>query len=305
MSERDGRPDVDDRRIVPDVDDIEQDIDTTDRGTTCVETFRSFDSYVDAASSRDVHPSWSGTVSSKSEPDTWNGNVSLLDACELARNGWSTGLKRTVGHVASVTDGKREQTKSIGWQASTSGAFPNIGAFLSGHPLCMQQIAPGTGMQGTVYRLTVVLAQSSSTSSDKMHMWGSALCVLVQTLQRRGVNLEIQISMDTYRKSVGGKRHMFAIRARVKDANQPLDMGRLSYLFGHASSLRRIAFRIKEASEFCAVHGWSTEYGYPTFCDTGKDGVVIRNHAGICNSVEDALSNVTDQYNAQTRKAGQ
>jgi hypothetical protein len=182
--------------------------------------------------------------------ENWSGTATFEDAVALGRHGWSDVRPQIDGVLAEVDSKVRSLTvdKPVMFHDVT-GAFVDVGAYLSGEPECMIEVqtvpVPATGR---IVRLLVNTAFSWSTDESTVRARGAAICALIDAFARQQLAIEVYVECTIrppHGKS-GKTRKVDADRlttlVKVKAAADPLDIDLLMFPIGHVAFLRRIVF---------------------------------------------------------------
>jgi hypothetical protein len=180
----------------------------------------------------------------------FSGTETYDDAISLGRNGWSDVRPKIDGVLADVDSKVRSLTveKPVMFHDVT-GAFVDVGAYLSGEPECMIEVrnveVPATGR---IVRLLVNTAFSWSTEESTVRARGAAICALIDAFARQQLAIEVYVecSIKPPKGKSGRPRKVDDDRlttlVKVKAAADPLDIDLLMFPIGHVSFLRRIVF---------------------------------------------------------------
>ena len=270
---------------------------TPDMPRIFLQTWTSFDAFVDYVATTPSYKHWSKRGRARRDgKDEFNDFTGWSESLVLARSGWPAGLKDVSGEVAKILGSKHSNKRVDGFDVGGVGLFPEVGAVLTGSPMCHVTIADGHEMVSKVVRLTVDLCTNAYTTSYMMKLYGAALCILIQTMERSGDSVEVVGAFDV--ESIKHIGYTLCQRIRLKDAGQPLDMDRLAFMLGHPASLRRLALHAIETTEWSYLAGFESGHGRATFVPSPADGIVIR--GCYHHEIETTLKKVENQYNEQT-----
>ena len=117
---------------------------------------------------------------------------------------------------------------------------------------------------GPIVRIVFNGAASGGISTRSLVAKGAAVAGLIECIELSGKSVELWMAIVF---SVGSETVEF--RVKVKEAGQPLDMGRVMFSLAHPSSLRRLGFRVLELSEH---KDWvNVNYGFPADVASDRD----------------------------------
>ena len=142
-----------------------------------------------------------------------------------------------------------------------AGPVFSAAAVAEGRPTCCAVFNDHQAEQRSrkIVRVLYNVSASCGVSSDVMAARGAVVAATIALLEMGGFRCEVWVSagFDGYLQCLD----LFGL---MKEASQPLHLGRLAFALGNASMFRRIAFRVLEADP--DVHG-ITHRGYGTPCD--------------------------------------
>lgn len=198
----------------------------------------SWDALIDHLRNAKPQPGWGGDHSSERvDPylTKWAGSDSLGAAIHLAVHGCPVTRDRMEKAVAALAP-----EQAIEWEFAPVGVLPNIPAYAAGVPESMM-FPVETERQTRIARICVNISASASIDPESIINRGAAIVALIDRLQIEGWRIELSV--------VDQSRHdndTSSYRIVVKQAQEPIDMDRISFALAHPSMLRRVLFRIHE-----------------------------------------------------------
>ena len=195
---------------------------------------------------------------------SFTGTHSFEEALNLAHSGWVDGAEEVkkisepiFTHISSMIE-HHDIVNDV------EGIQVDIARYLDNEPECWQQWEskiienPGT----KIIKLIFNGAVSSGISKEVINRVGATVTALVELLEYSGTRVEIvyEIQFRSGREPYLGE-HSVTSLIKLKSADQPLDVPRLAFAFGHPSSLRRLGFSFLEQQpeEYC--RSVSSNYG--------------------------------------------
>lgn len=260
---------------------------------------RSFGSFVDHVTSTPAVDGWGYLASRKAATAQFHRRASWEDAVRLSRYGWREGLDMIDGRLGVIAAKRNAIAKRQGETLQPAGFLPHIGAFASGHPLCMYQRSAGVRQLTQTIRVSVQASCPWTIDAADLTNYGAAVLMLIEAIERRGDTIDVIACYD----QTGSRRSKLVYRVRIKSPGQRIDRDRLAFAMVHPAMFRRLIFAGYEAEEWCRDHGMTSSYGYPSFHETDADGIRICNSATRRNAktVESAIDDVMAQYNEQAK----
>lgn len=170
----------------------------------------------------------------------WTGGDSSDSACRKAKSGDLAGVARSDALLERFERFAFE-TERQRWVDDVCGGFPNVPAFLSGHPLAMRRrIADKDG--AAPLAVIVDLTTSAGISADTIEKRGAAILALVRLLtMRRPVELWAGVMTGAT-----GNRNLCGVFCRLETA--PLDLATAAYVMTSAGFPRAVCYPIAKTT---------------------------------------------------------
>lgn len=169
--------------------------------------------------------------------ETWSGGQSFKKSVALAVTGWDKGrdmLDASLRANARPIDLAPIRSLDVG------GAYPVVPIAVAGDPCCM--VRPGVEIiPRAVYRLVISNSVRSEVSAVQFKHRGVAICRIVDALEAAGSRVEI-IADST----ADASSETLSFSYTVKEADQPLDIDRVAFVFAHAAAHRYCNFHLRE-----------------------------------------------------------
>lgn len=248
----------------------------------------------------DTRPTWP-TKASVSNPanQSWDLNTDYAKAMQYARDGWDEGVRKLEA-LQSNDPTYLKPVKAYG----VMGDHADIGRYVTGDPFNMVRRVKERVVKPAV-TLVVNVVASAGVSANEMANYGSAMAVLVDRLESRGIRVELYGAI-----TIDGLKRKFTFTWSIKQADQPLDMAAIAFSLAHPAMFRRLLFAVIERTERDMVHGG---YGYPGTTEAGFSLVPDRTALYIqgvgqqftkCTTMAAALDLAMKQINEASVKAG-
>jgi hypothetical protein len=193
------------------------------------------------------------SYSNDSDGGRWDGGMSLREAGEALRTGWTAG-NVDIAHALDVRDA--EQSPTGGYDLDVAGDFPCVPAFIAGEPECMYRKEPGEAPRRV--RLVIFSWYVCSTTAQQAIAYASATASLAALLMARGFDVAITslyVAADRH-----NDYHTGIIPIPVKEYGQEPDGSRIAFAT-HPAFMRRGMFAHLEMSEEYPVFWCSDGYG--------------------------------------------
>ena len=147
--------------------------------------------------------------------------------------GWDEGSKKSQEILDKIEGKLNIETSAYKTQSSVVGSLVNVGAYLSGNPMCMRMRRKQMENTNPV-NLILDVTVSAGTSQNEIFNRGVATLALTRVVsQSRPVNLRVVTGM-----LIEGYNGVISIPIETA----PLDLARASYLLSRPEVFRRILF---------------------------------------------------------------
>ena len=182
----------------------------------------------------------------------WRGTTTFEEAIALARHGWPEGANRLKAKLDILQDLLPPQRVKPQILMSVVGpGTVDIGRYIAQHPepwITYQEVEVEDS--GEVIAVAFNVGVSADVSTERMFQRGAVACVLIDALEQLGKRVELTVVKGTSSIPYGpyGATNL-VIKTIIKEANSPLDIGRLVFAVAHASYLRRLCFSLEEQLE--------------------------------------------------------
>lgn len=181
---------------------------------------------------------------------------SYEEAVNLMLNGWQDMSKNITQKLKDI-DIKNEE-KVYKNTLSVYGYQPIVPLYLSGIPTNMvsKQLQK---VKSKVINVTKMITYSSFTRPDEIMKESIKALCLVKKLESQGYRINLSVVFSTS----DGKGTAITCKVKIKNANERLNISKVSFSLVHPSMLRRIMFRFIEVCPY-TTKGFTDRYGYIT-----------------------------------------
>ena len=240
--------------------------------------FDSFDQWIDSLPEFPI-----GAAGRISDEGGWYGTATYDDAIRYARNGW-TGIRPTVDAMMDKIRDRIADRTSNNYEMiyDVCGSFVDVGAFLSGEPECMIDPRPTPTRQGgKVIRIHYNTGGLGGATAECMTARGVAVLALIDALTMLGASTEVTVETSAH---YGGGT--ITAMGKVKEAHEPLDVNRLTFILGNPAMHRRINWATRAAFGLngCRDGGAAGSCRITMADEVAADVIVAKDH-----SVDDAI----------------
>lgn len=204
----------------------------------------------------------------------FSGTSTFEEALKLARNGWSEGREKVKALSSQILDKVTALVERPELTYDVTGSDFDMGLLMSGAPehwyTIENRIEEGKGTR--ILKVVVNMSASAMIDKDMIIARGAVSAALIEALEYSGFRCEVWVV-----EKAGGYGYNLATYACVKQADQQLDMDRLSFACVHPASLRRIVFAVAEADDkFMEFH--DSGYGSPQDVPQEQRGDIYFKH---------------------------
>ena len=174
--------------------------------------------------------------------DVFTGTHTIEEAMELLRNGWQD-MSVTLTQRLKVTDGIMEPVMTSRNIIGVQGYQPVVPLFLNNIPTNMvsRKMQP---VKQKIITLNKSIEYSGATSTGEIITESIKALMIIKKMEQQNYRCNLNIVFSVSRRDDSVKR--FAIRIRIKSANERLNINKLSFPLVHPSMLRRLTFRFTE-----------------------------------------------------------
>jgi hypothetical protein len=168
------------------------------------------------------------------------------EAVELFHNGWSEMAQRLSQRLKA--EGKMEHVMVSRPTQSVEGFQPIIPLYLNGIPNNMinRKLQP---VKQKVITLNKSVTYSAGTSTEQIIEESVKAFRIIQKLEAQNYRVNLNIILGVYQSTSfwgGDVRNGYAIKIKLKKANEKLNVSKLAFPLVHPSMLRRLFFRFIE-----------------------------------------------------------
>jgi hypothetical protein len=225
---------------------------------------------------RNVNPTWMAT---ETEPNTWNGGLTMADALDAAEFGrWDAPAIESI--TLPEIAGESIDTQ---YRYDVTGMALDVATFLSGEPEYWRDEITVPKPCGRVIRLSIEIGGMNEVSAASMANRGQAIIALINSLELQGHSVELTI----VRAYVNTSSERYSFLIPVKHAGQALDMKRIQFMIGHPSFYRRVLFGLAEVAHNASLGTVST--GTREYCPEGFTAH-IPSYAGLSSTLDGSLN---------------
>lgn len=196
---------------------------------------------------------------------SWQG-ATWKEALRLAREGWPEGLERITKQSHMFYGRFSDRMISAEFENDVEGDTVDVSAYLAGEPECMmrweEHVQEG---HGGVIKIVNNIFLSNGVRKEAMVARGSAVCALVDCLERLGKRCEVEMCFCVTGHRYGSRgTPVLDYRVTIKNPQDSLQLDQMAYVLAHPSSTRCIAFGAMEiaprqvgeacgAGDYCGV----------------------------------------------------
>lgn len=163
-------------------------------------------------------------------------------ALAIARFGWPEGARCVQDIRERIEDKLLTRIVKQTTQYDVSGSFVDVGRFCSGDPEHMVEFSEQEAHGLKTIRIAFNAGYAAVTTEEQINLWGAAIVALVDSFEHAGTRVELDAIVHLNGCGASEMYHLI----NVKQAHDPLDIDRLSFIAAHPSFLRRIVFGVME-----------------------------------------------------------
>lgn len=251
---------------------------------------------------------YSSSTATDSSRKEFTGTESFDEAQKLLRDGDSK-LARMINDTKRDIKAKSHggNTKSNMIVRSAQGFLPDIGAYMTGHPVNMFNIKQGIKPISKVISVVYNCGVGYATTTNQMISAAVKVSEAIATLEARGYRVNIYVGKKVMKRPLKrtSKIEKIGTLVKIKDAGKPLDPLRVSYPLAHPSFSRRHLFAVAERAKW----EMPETYGCPVSFDKSDLTPNIGRHIQLSameiinNEGANSIESIIRQIEEAARKA--
>lgn len=220
---------------------------------------------------------WSGKELRRShlvdaKNDVWTMTHSFQDAMNLARYGWTGGLKRLeqLKQTDLPINETIKQTYELRTQYGIAGGAVNIGRYLAGMPDCMRRVNISNMhcLPSRIQKIFINCCAARDISADEILKRGYMIYQLIESMEMANIQTEITIAFPVNKRNMYHEKDydFYETYIKIKDATDVIYPEKLLFCLAHPSMLRRLVFSEFERNSYWVrdkfhFHGIRNGYG--------------------------------------------
>ena len=209
---------------------------------------------------------------------------SYEEAEELLLHGWEEMAKKLNTKLQRMNVSKQTKQKTVydvcGYQCS-------VPRYLQGIPTNMINQKVVTKKQ-KVITITKNISYSAHVRKETIEEESIKVLQLVNSLEKQGYRVILNVTLISKSKK---ENIIICNKVRIKNANERLNLSKISFPMVHSSYLRRIIFRWIETFEY-TTKSFDNTYGSPVKCEDFNN--IIKNNKNDNEYFAEALYSLKD-----------
>lgn len=199
---------------------------------------------------------------------SFSGVASIAEAVDKAQRGLPDDGVQVLATSKALSDSAMRQVNTLDMQSvfDTSGAYVDMGRFVTGEPECMiQTMFEEVPVTRPVVTIVSNINASGCIDKEDLRERGRLIVALIKAVETSGRSTELWV--DSTNQARDGRRRelneYYRISVKIKAASQPLDMGAVMYAFTDPSMLRVLGFNAMHAlpQNLYSKYGIGSGYG--------------------------------------------
>ena len=247
-----------------------------------MEEYNSISEFVQTINSRPQNPE----ITSKASIDSdfsFTGTHNYNEAENLLLHGWVEESEK----LNEMLKLKAIKEKSVKNTYDVAGFQCSVPRYLQGIPTNMINQKVVTKKQ-KVITITKNITYSASVRKETIEQESVKVLQLVNNLEKQGYRVILNVTMITKSRK---ENIILCNKVRIKNANERLNLSKVSFPMVHSSYLRRILFRWMERFEY-TTKSFDTNYGVPVKCEDFNN--IIKNNKNDNEYFAEALYSYKD-----------
>ena len=247
-----------------------------------MEEYNSILEFVQTINSRQQNPE---ITSKQSETGGFNftGTHNYNEAENLLLHGWTEESEK-LNEMLKLKALKEKSVKNI---YDVAGFQCSVPRYLQGIPTNMINQKVVTKKQ-KVITITKNISYSAHVRKETIEEESVKVLQLVNNLEKQGYRVILNVTLISKSKK---ENIILCNKVRIKNANERLNLSKVSFPMVHSSYLRRIMFRWIETFEY-TTKSFDVTYGTPVRCEDFND--IIKNNKNDNEYFAEALYSAKD-----------
>lgn len=247
-----------------------------------MEEYNSISEFIQTINSRSQNPEMTSKVS-EIAGYTFTGTHDYNEAENLLLHGWVEESEK-LNEMLKLKVLKEKSVKNI---YDVAGFQCSVPRYLQGIPTNMINQKVITKKQ-KVITITKNISYSTYVGKETIEEESVKVLQLVNNLEKQGYRVILNVTMICKSKKGG---IILCNKVRIKNANERLNLSKISFPMVHSSYLRRIMFRWIETFEY-TTKSFDTNYGVPVKCEDFNN--IIKNNKNDNEYFAEALYSYKD-----------
>ena len=247
-----------------------------------MEEYNSISEFVQTINSRQQNPEITSTASIDNDYK-FTGTSSYEQAENLLLHGWTEESEK----LNQLLKLKLANTKSVKNTYDVAGFQCSVPRYLQGIPTNMINQKVVTKKQ-KVITITKNISYSAYVSKETIEQESVKVLQLVNNLEKQGYRVILNVTMITKSRK---ENIILCNKVRIKNANERLNLSKVSFPMVHSSYLRRIMFKWMETFEY-NTRSFDDTYGSPVKCEDFNN--IIKNNKNDNEYFAEALYSTKD-----------
>lgn len=220
-----------------------------------MEEYSSISEFIQTINSRQQNPKMTSKISEDANYD-FSGTNNYKEAQDLLLYGWTEESEK----LNEMLKLKAIKEKSVKNTYDVAGFQCSVPRYLQGIPTSMINQKVITKKQ-KVITITKSISYSWGVSKEKIEEESIKTLQLVNNLEKQGYRVILNVMMTSSKKEI-----ILCNKVRIKNANERLNLSKISFPMVHSSYLRRILLKWIETFEYTTKE-FDEGYGTPMTCE--------------------------------------
>lgn len=229
-----------------------------------MEEYNSISEFVQTINSRSQNPNMT-SVQSEDGRYSFTGTNDYNEAENLLLHGWTEESEK----LNEMLKLKSLKEKSVKNTYDVAGFQCSVPRYLHGIPTNMINQKVVTKKQ-KVITITKNISYSASVRKETIEEESAKVLQLVNNLEKQGYRIILNVTVIARKDNV-----ILCNKVKIKNANERLNLSKVSFPMVHSSYLRRILFRWMERFEY-TTRPFNDTYGTPVKCEEFNN--IIKNN---------------------------
>ena len=162
----------------------------------------------------------------------------MIEAFDMCRDGWPEGAARVARMRDRINTAHPIGPRLVHWDIA--GAYPSVARALAGNPMNMRRLDSSRTRRKPVITIVHHMGGIASVAADTFTNKAAVMAAIIDAIE--GADFQVELIAVSLTRGIADEKFAHETAFTVKEAGQPVDIGRLAFGVGHVAAFRRLVF---------------------------------------------------------------